>query len=73
MSFKLSEEKMNHITILLEKNEKSKTFLNILINSISIETIIFEACISAVDIEGFRCFDDEISNLYVKYQLYSKS
>ena len=60
MSFKLFEEKMNHITILLEKNEKSKTFLNILINSTSTETIIIEACISAVDIESFRSFVDEI-------------
>ena len=60
MSFKLFEEKMNHITILLEKNEKNKTFLNILINSTSTETIIIEACISAVDIESFRSFVDEI-------------
>ena len=60
MSFKLFEEKMNHITILLEKNEKNKTFLNILINSTSTETIIIEACVSAVDIESFRSFVDEI-------------
>ena len=60
MSFKLFEEKMNHITILLEENEKSKTFLNILINSISVETTIIEACISAVDIESFRSLVDEI-------------
>ena len=53
--------------------KKKKTLLNILRNSISIETIIIEACISAVDIESFRSFDDEISSLYVKYQLYSTS
>ena len=51
---------MNHITILPEKNEKNKTFLNILINSISVETTIIEACISAVDIESFRSLVDEI-------------
>ena len=51
---------MNHITILLEKNEKNKTFLNMLINSISIETTIIKACISPVDIESYGSFVDEI-------------
>ena len=51
---------MNHITILLEKNEKNKKFLNMMINSIPIEAIIIKACISAVDIESYRSFVDEI-------------
>ena len=51
---------MNHITILPEKNEKNKKFLNLLINSILIETIKIKACMSAVDIESYRSFVDEI-------------
>ena len=60
VSFKLFEEKMNHIFILLEKNEKNKKFLNMLINSILIETIKIKACISTVDIENYRSFVDEL-------------
>ena len=51
---------MNHITILPEKNEKNKKFLNLLINSISIETIIIKAFVSVVEIENYRSFVDEI-------------
>ena len=46
---------MNHITILREKNEKSKKFLHI-----SIETIIIKAFVSVVEIENYRSFVDEM-------------
>ena len=51
---------MDLVTILLEKNEKNKKFLNMLVNSISIEKIIIQACICAVDIESYRSCVDEI-------------
>ena len=51
---------MNHITILREKNEKSKKLLHMFINSISIETIIIKAFVSVVEIENYRSFVDEI-------------
>ena len=58
---------MNHTAILLKKNEKNKKFFNKLINSISIETTVIKACISAVDIESYCSFGDEIF-LFNKYQ-----